>query len=86
MTRVADVRPVAFWDLWCPSVVRVGARSDGYAVELVDVVGEGFGYAGEMAVVGVVGEGFGYAVGLRALAGRGCLVCIAPLRASLATC
>jgi hypothetical protein len=29
-------------------VVRVGAGSDGYAVELVDVVGEGFEYEGEI--------------------------------------
>jgi hypothetical protein len=43
MTRVGGVPPVGFWGLWCPSAVEVGAGKDGYAV---DVVGEGFDYAG----------------------------------------
>jgi hypothetical protein len=80
--------------------VEVVAGKDGYAVELVEVVGEGFGSAVEMAVVevvcegfgytmemvvmDVVGEGFGYAVELRALASRRCLGCIASLRTLLA--
>jgi hypothetical protein len=79
MVRVADIRPVGFWYLWCPSTVEVGARRDGYAVQLVDVVGEGFGYAGEMAVVEVVGEGFSYAVELHTIASGGCLRSIASL-------
>jgi Na+-transporting NADH:ubiquinone oxidoreductase subunit NqrD len=76
-------------------VVEVVARRDGYTVELVDVVGEGFGYAVEMAVVEVVDEGFGYAVemavvevvdqgfgyavDLQALASGECSGCIASL-------
>jgi hypothetical protein len=86
MGRVADVRPVGFWYLWCPSAVEVGAGRDGYVVELVDVLGEGFGYVGEMAVVEVVGEGFGSVVEFSALAGVGCPGCITSLRASLAPC
>jgi hypothetical protein len=84
MTRVVDIQPVGFWDLWCPSTVEVVAGRYDYTVELVDVVGKGFGYAVEMVVVEVVGEGFGYAVELHVLAGGGCPGCIASLRASLA--
>jgi hypothetical protein len=84
MTRVGGVPPVGFWGLWCPSAVEVGAGKDGYAV---DVVGEGFDYAGGgMAVVELVGEGFDYAVRPCALAGGGCPGCIASLRALLAPC
>jgi hypothetical protein len=102
MARVVNVRPVVFWNIWCPSMVEVVAGRDGYAVELVRVVGEGFGYAAEMAVlevfgegfryavemavVEVAGEGFGYVVELRNLAGGECPYCIAFLRASLAPC
>jgi hypothetical protein len=94
MVQVVNVRPVGFWDLWCPPAVEVVVRRDGSAVEPVGVVGEGFGYAVEMVVelvgdgfgytvemtvVEVVGEGFGYAVELHALAGRGCPSCTAFL-------
>jgi hypothetical protein len=88
MVRVVNVRPVGFWDLWCPFAVEVVVGRDGYAVELV---GEGFGYAVAMAVVVyegfdyavvmavVVDEGLDYVVELCALAGGGCLGCIASL-------
>jgi hypothetical protein len=66
-------------------VVGVVARRNGYAVELAEVVGGGFGYAVEMAagLVEAAGGGFGYvvemAVELRALAGGGYPCCIAYL-------
>jgi hypothetical protein len=37
---------VGFRDLWCPSAMGMVAGKDGCAVELVGVVGEGFGYGG----------------------------------------
>jgi hypothetical protein len=44
--RAVGVRPTSFWDLWCQFVegVDVDGR-DGCAVEVVGVVGGGFGYA-----------------------------------------
>jgi hypothetical protein len=59
------------------------ARRDGYAVELAEVVGGGFGYAVGMepGLVEAAGGGFG-----RALAGGGYPGCIASLRASVAPC
>jgi hypothetical protein len=70
MAQVVNVWPVGFWNIWCPSAVEVVVGRDGCAVEPVEVVGEGFGYAVEMVVVEVVGEGFSYADELRALAGE----------------
>jgi hypothetical protein len=77
--QVVNIRPVGFWDLWCPSTVEVVTGRDGFAVEPVEVVGEGFGYAVEMVVMEEDGEGFGYAVELRSLAGEGCPGCTASL-------
>jgi uncharacterized membrane protein len=73
-------------------VVGVVAGRNGWAVELVEVVVSGFGYAVEMTVglVEVVGGGFGYAVEMavepHTLVVRGCLGCITSLRALLAPC
>jgi hypothetical protein len=78
MVRVADVRPMGFWGLWCRLAVGVVVGRNDYVVEVVGgfgcaveavgvVVDEGFGYVVVMAIVDVVVEGFGYAVELRAL-------------------
>jgi hypothetical protein len=69
-------------------VVEVVAGRDGYAVELVEVVGGGFDYVVGMAVELVeAAGGFGYAVEMvvkfHALASGGCPGCITTLRASL---
>jgi hypothetical protein len=50
MARVADVRPMDFWDLWCPSVVEMIAGEGGFVVEVAGMVGEEFDYAVTMVV------------------------------------
>jgi hypothetical protein len=67
--------------------MEVVAGRNGYAVEVVELVGEEFGYVVVMVVVEVVGdEGFDYAVELGALTGGGCPGCTTSLRASLTPC
>jgi hypothetical protein len=86
MVRVVDAQPVGFWDLFCPSAVEVVAGKGDYAVEVVDMVSEGFDCAVAMAVAEVVAEGFDCIVELCTLASGGCPGCIVSLRASLALC
>jgi hypothetical protein len=57
MARVVDARPVGFWDLWCPSAQEALAGKGDFAVEVLDVVGEGFDCAVAMAAAEVVGSG-----------------------------
>jgi hypothetical protein len=52
--RDVGVRPMGFWGLWCQFTAGAMVRGrNGCLVEVVEAVGEGFGYA----VVGAVGEG-----------------------------
>jgi hypothetical protein len=55
MAQVVDARPMGFWDLWCPSMVEAVAEKGDFAVEVVDVVGEGFDCAMVVAVIEMVG-------------------------------
>jgi hypothetical protein len=41
---------VDFWDLWCPSVVKMVAGEGSFTVEVVGMVGEEFDYAVAMVV------------------------------------